>query len=118
MALSQASLSIDSDVSGLKSFLFDYFTKAKLGAIITHTQLNETHVLFEGPLSRVEKSLRVLPELVSVYFEGFDVAASELHVSSQRLDGVKIVETAPTLKRSPSSGDLKEIPLEDELSLG
>jgi hypothetical protein len=116
----QASLSINSDVPRLKSHLMDYLTQVEVGAVITQTKLNETLVHFEGPRSLVEKSPKVLPEHLSFYFRGLGVVvvASDLEISSERLDGVKIVETNPALKRSDPSGDLKEVPLDDEIPLG
>jgi hypothetical protein len=117
----QATFTINSDIPTLKTFLLGYFSSCKLGAIISHTESNSTHVLLEGPQHLVEKSTRVLPDTlphVNPFFKNLTVTCTGSQISTQQLDSVKINETPVSLKRSDSSGeDLQYVKL-DDISVG
>ncbi len=111
---------INSDTIGLKRFLFDFFTATKLGAVIgPRIQAHETPIQFEGPSNLVNRTLVVLGSEFQDKFPGVVCSWTPPQTSAfeNRLDSVKVAETPVLLKRSTSSGDLNETPLE-EISLG
>lgn len=111
---------INSDTIGLKTFLFDFFSSTRLGAIIgPREKPHETPIQLEGPTSLVTRALNVLQAEFQDKFPGVECKWDEQHASTDStiLDKVTIVETPFPLKRSTSSGELKENKLED-ISVG
>ena len=107
---------IEADTLGLKTYLIKFFTEANLGAIIgPRTIPHQTPLQFEGPSTLVNRTLVVLKEQFNFQFPGVDCNWSEPQIATeeQRLESVRILETPAELKRSISSGDFKEILLED-----
>ncbi|KAI3655732.1 hypothetical protein MP638_006545 [Amoeboaphelidium occidentale] len=110
---------IDNDVPELKSFLFDFFKAAKLFAKIRHEVNNTTSVLVQGHPKIVPPAMDFLKDLLLTRFDAVPMLCSAPFPTedNDRLESVMIEETPAGMKRDNSSGEFREIPLE-EVSFG
>jgi hypothetical protein len=113
----EASAIINTNIVGLKSALFELFSRLGIGATISSNAESSTTILFEGPATLVTRAKKKLEETLSEEFPGVETVWNDTKDSSEQLSKVTIVETPANFKRSKSSGDLKEKSVE-ELSLG
>jgi hypothetical protein len=106
---------IESDVPELKSFLFRFFEGAKVFAKIRHEINNSTSILVQGHPKLVPASMAYLKDLLLIRFDGAPMTCSDLFPTedSDRLESVMIEETPVGLRRDNSSGEFREIPLQD-----
>ena len=113
----EASVIINANIVGLKSALFELFSRLGIGATISHNAESSTTLRFEGPASLVTRAKEKLEEKLNEEFPGVQTEWNGTKDSSEILSKVTIVETPAEFKRSISSGELKEMPVK-ELSLG
>jgi hypothetical protein len=100
---------LNSNANGLKTFLFGFFTKFNLGAIIRTVDKYATLVEFEGPATLVMRAKEKLDVGLKEAFPGVIAEWEASLESTEIITKVTILETSEELKRCDSSGKLKEI---------
>ena len=109
---------INSDKSGIKTLLAEFFTGAKLFAKIRHKDSGFTAATVQGHPKQFPASLDHLKELLQIKYDAAIVWGETTAVAEEnKYTSIIIEETLPTLKRDSSSGEFLEKELE-EISFG
>jgi hypothetical protein len=108
------SATINTDAPGVKTFLLQFFTNAKICAKIFHAANGRTYIIFQGNQNQQKhllKALEFLRDLLCNHYGGGTAIVSESFESAikdEYFDGATIENTVPGLKRADSSGSLKQ----------
>jgi hypothetical protein len=113
----EASATINSDIAGLKTTLYELFGSLGIGARIGPHTDNNTLIHFEGPANLVTRAKNKLQEALVEKCPVVEAQWNDIKDSTEILLSVTIIETPVEFKRSISSGEFKEMPVK-ELSLG
>jgi len=110
---------INSDETGIKTVLAEFFSGAKLFAKIRRTEDGITKTTIQAHPKLLTSSLEYLKELLFIKYGAAIVWGKEsIVVEENRLSSVTIEDTVPAgLKRDPSSGEFMEKHFE-EISFG
>ena len=100
---------------GIKNFLCDHFSKAKIFAKIRRTEPDTTKVTLQGHSDRFPAFLNHLNGLLQIQYDAA-IAWNQV-TTTERLSSITIEDTPAVLKREPSSGEFLQKEFE-EISLG
>ncbi|KAI8892208.1 hypothetical protein BC833DRAFT_612386 [Globomyces pollinis-pini] len=111
-------VTINSDYPGINTFLVEFFTGAKMFAKILRKDDRITTAVIQGHPDHFTRTLHHLKDLLYRNYDAAIVWGEVVDVAEEnKYDSITIEDTAPTLKRDPSSGEFLERKL-DEISFG
>jgi len=111
-------VTINSEQKGIKTYLYNYFIKAKVFAKIQRTDTGITKATIQGHPGQFPSTLESLKDLLNMEYDAAIVWGETRPVEEpNRLDSVLIEDTKAELKRNFSSGEFLKQEV-DEISFG